>query len=246
MSASTTACATTAAAYVLGALDDDGGRELRRARCEACAECREEVAELQRGRRRAAARGRRRSRRRRSCAARIMAVVESEAELLHAAGRGAPIARRDRAARAAAWSAAAARPLPAGGARLRRCSSPASAAGLLVGGGGADVVAHGGRAKVDRDGAANAGAQVESATAARSSRRRHAGAARRHVYQVWLVHAGDGAGPDRTRCSTSTAPARAPRRCSASVDDVEAGAGDRGARRRQRRRRRAAGRRGAA
>ena len=173
-----------AAAWVLGALDDDGGRARSSAAWRRRAAVRKEVGELQE-------------------AAdalpfavppvgpppelrdRIMAVVESEAELLHATG-----ARADRPYRAARtpWLAVAAASAARRGAACVLLLAGV-AAGLLIGGGGCRVGAHGRRAGHRRRHRERVGAGRD--------RRRQRGARRRR-------HAVRRAPAASTRCGTSS------------------------------------------
>jgi anti-sigma-K factor RskA len=172
-----------AAAWVLGALDNAEAAEFVR-RMEASPEVRKEVAELQE-------------------AAdalpfsvvpvgpppelrdRIMAVVESEAELLHATG-----ARADRPYRPrTSWWRSLLRPLPVAATACVLLLA-GLAAGLLIGGGGSES-ARTVAAQVTGGGTANATAQVEidadhAELVVDGMRSPGAG----HVYQVWYVRDG--------------------------------------------------------
>jgi anti-sigma-K factor RskA len=172
-----------AAAWVLGALDNAEAAEFVR-RMEASPEVRKEVAELQE-------------------AAdalpfsvvpvgpppelrdRIMAVVESEAELLHATG-----ARADRAYRPRTpWWRSLLRPLPVAATACVLLLA-GLAAGLLIDGGGSES-ARTVAAQVTGEGTANATAQVEidadhAELVVDGMRSPGAG----HVYQVWYVRDG--------------------------------------------------------
>ena len=173
-----------AAAWVLGALDNTEAAEFVR-RMEASPEVRKEVGELQE-------------------AAdalpfsvppvgpppelrdRIMAVVESEAELLHATG-----ARADRPSRAARtpWWRSLLRPLPLAATACVLLLAGV-AAGLLIGGDGSES-ARTVAAQVTGDGTANASAQVEidddhAELVVDGMESPGAG----HVYQVWYVREG--------------------------------------------------------
>jgi anti-sigma-K factor RskA len=172
-----------AAAWVLGALDNAEAAEFVR-RMEASPEVRKEVAELQE-------------------AAdalpfsvapvgpppelrdRIMAVVESEAELLHATG-----ARADRPYRPRTpWWRSLLRPLPVAATACVLLLA-GLAAGLLIDGGGSES-ARTVAAQVTGEGTANATAQVEidadhAELVVDGMRSPGAG----HVYQVWYVRDG--------------------------------------------------------
>ena len=173
-----------AAAWVLGALDNTEAAEFVR-RMEASPEVRKEVGELQE-------------------AAdalpfsvppvgpppelrdRIMAIVESEAELLHATG-----ARADRPHRAARtpWWRSLLRPLPVAATACVLLLAGV-AAGLLIGGGGSES-ARTVAAQVTGGGTANASAQVEidddhAELVVDGMKSPGAG----HVYQVWYVQEG--------------------------------------------------------
>ena len=172
-----------AAAWVLGALDNTEAAEFVR-RMEASPEVRKEVAELQE-------------------AAdalpfsvvpvgpqpelrdRIMAVVESEAELLHATG-----ARADRPYRPRTpWWRSLLRPLPVAATACVLLLA-GLAAGLLIGDGGSES-ARTVAAQVTGEGTANATAQVEidadhAELVVDGMRSPGAG----HVYQVWYVRDG--------------------------------------------------------
>jgi anti-sigma-K factor RskA len=173
-----------AAAWVLGALDNTEAAEFVR-RMEASPEVRKEVGELQE-------------------AAdalpfsvppvgpppelrdRIMAVVESEAELLHATG-----ARADRPYRAARtpWWRSLLRPLPVAATACVLLLAGV-AAGLLIGGGGSES-ARTVAAQVTGGGTANASAQVEiddDHAELVVDGMQSPGAGR--VYQVWYVQEG--------------------------------------------------------
>ena len=221
---------TTPAPTSCGALPERRGRARFAAHLATCADCRREVAELQLVAD-ALPLAAPRSPRRRSCAARIMAVVDAEAELLGAAGpeadRAAPAQRRaPRAARASAAPALAA-PAPsprsrAGSSRGRRRRRPRAAA--------ATARARARRVKIAS--APNAGAtSCAIATATRSCGcatcpRRRPG----RVYQVWLKRRGRTPAPttalftvDRT---TGTPTSRSP----STLEGHRAAAGHRRAR----------------